>query len=213
MEEQIFISHTFEDVTEINKLIQELFADSGIKPFIASVETWRRGSKPNWLWIKEEIDKSKALFLFITPSILKREYTQNWIAYETGIAATLNPQKPVWVFQIAPVEFRIPYLTHYVLMTDVSTKKEASKLPENIVVKLFRTFLQAIAFGALREAIKNPKTSLAFDITCLRCRLNFKFLDFTVTYENFPCPSCSNNLEVPKKEEKVDLDLGKIDRL
>lgn len=211
MEEQIFISHTFQDVVEINELIQAFFKDSGIKPFIATMETYRRGEKPNWVWIKEEIEKSKALLLFITPKILEKEHTQNWIAYETGIASASNPPKPVWIFQVAPIEFKIPYLTHYILMTEFATQAEASRLSENKIFEVFKMLLQAIGLLGLREAIKKPETSFGLNIKCSNCRVNFNYFDFTLAYKKFPCPSCPNNIEVPTKEVKYDEELSKIE--
>ncbi|MFY3739940.1 MAG: hypothetical protein HMLIMOIP_000365 [Candidatus Nitrosomirales archaeon] len=223
MEEQIFISHTFEDVAEVNKLLQELFGDSGIKPFIAAMETWQRGAKPNWLWIKQEIEKSKALFLFVTPSILKREHTQNWIAYETGVAATFNPPKPVWIFQIAPVEFKIPYLTHYILMPEFREQKEREPKPSAVVMtwqnppwhppdpELQKKFAESVAASVmvglrsftnkleLKYGVKKLEIDKAISITCYNCRLAFKFFDLTETYKSFPCPSCAKDINVPKE--------------
>lgn len=230
------MSHTFDDVAEVNKLIQELFADSDIKPFIAAMETWKRRSKPNWLWIKEEIEKSKALFLFITPNILKREYTQNWIAYETGVAATLNPPKPVWIFQIAPIEFKIPYLTHYILMPEITDQKKPEPIRSNTVAMTIETlktspelqkkFIESVTASVmvgikavtnkleLKHGVWKLEIERAIDMRCYHCNLQFKFFDMTETRRNIPCPSCSQNIDVPKKEtEGKESNFRKIERL
>ena len=46
---------------------------------------------PNWLQIKRWIQDSDAVLLIITGEIIRQEHTQNWIAFEVGIAAGCDP--------------------------------------------------------------------------------------------------------------------------
>lgn len=43
----------------------------GIKPVLMEYEKWSREGRPNWMWIKDGIQKSKALFLILTKNIVK----------------------------------------------------------------------------------------------------------------------------------------------
>lgn len=211
LEEQLFVAHTFKDINQVkvNRIIQKIFADSGVKPFIASMETWRRENNPDWLWIQQEIARSKALILFITSNILHREYTQNWIAFETGIAATLAPRKPVWIFQIARVNFRIPYLTHYILMPESVLKKGSRGSKDSALRKL----VLELRIMHLRAVIRNPEVSFGVDLRCSKCKLYFKFYDFSGTSRNIPCPCCSTNISVPETETQMSSQLCNNDIL
>jgi len=52
-------------------------------------------------------------FLILTRNLTKTEYTQNWVAFEVGVASTIDPTIPVIVFTEENVDFPVPYLTHY----------------------------------------------------------------------------------------------------
>ena len=67
---------------------------------------------PNWKWIKDEIQKSSAL-LVLTKHLVKNEYTQNWVAFEIGVAATSHPAIPIFVFREHNIDFPAPYLNYY----------------------------------------------------------------------------------------------------
>jgi hypothetical protein len=86
---QIFISHSAKD-NEISDFFIRKFDDTDVKPVLMDYEKWSRNDRPNWMWIKDEIQKSSALFLILTKNIVKNEYTQNWVAFEIGVAATSN---------------------------------------------------------------------------------------------------------------------------
>jgi hypothetical protein len=77
---QIFISHSAKD-NEISDFFIRKFDDTDVKPVLMDYEKWSRNDRPNWMWIKDEIQKSSALFLILTKNIVKNEYTQNWVAF------------------------------------------------------------------------------------------------------------------------------------
>lgn len=110
--DQIFISHSSNDHEIVDYLIDK-FDDTGIKPIRMEYEKWSRKGKPNWIWIKDEIQKSKALFLILTKNIVKKEFTENWVAFEIGVASVCDPQLPVLVFREEDVDFPVPFLNHY----------------------------------------------------------------------------------------------------
>jgi hypothetical protein len=109
---QIFISHSAKDRKAVDYFVEK-FTDTGVKPVLMEYEKWSIEGKPNWKWIKDEIQKSQKLFLILTKNIVKNEYTQNWVAFEVGVASTSNPSIPVFVFREEEIDFPVPYLTHY----------------------------------------------------------------------------------------------------
>jgi hypothetical protein len=110
---QIFVSHSSKDKPIVDFFLEK-FNDVGVKPVLMEYEKWSRNGRPNWIWIKDEIQQSKALFLLIlTKNIVKNEHTQNWIAFEIEVASTCNPMIPVFVFMEKNVNFPVPYLSHY----------------------------------------------------------------------------------------------------
>jgi hypothetical protein len=60
-------------------------------------EKWLRNKRPNWKWIKDEIQKSRALL----------------VAFEIGMAATSHPAIPIYVFRENNIDFAVPYLNYY----------------------------------------------------------------------------------------------------
>ena len=75
---------------------------------------------PAWKRILDEINRSKALFLLVGKELVKAQavsesdwkYTQNWIAYEIGLACKSNID--VWVITDSiDINFPVPYLNNY----------------------------------------------------------------------------------------------------
>jgi hypothetical protein len=69
---------------------------------------------PDWLHLKNQIERSTAVFFLKGPNVAGSAYTSNWISWECGIAASMG--KDLWVFESihSPVFMPIPYLTDYV---------------------------------------------------------------------------------------------------
>jgi hypothetical protein len=67
---QIFISHSAKD-NEISDFFIRKFDDTDVKPVLMEYEKWSRNDRPNWMWIKDEIQKSSMLFLILTKNIVK----------------------------------------------------------------------------------------------------------------------------------------------
>jgi TIR domain len=112
MPDQIFLSHSKDD-REIVEYFANKFDDTGIKPVRMEYEKWSRKGKPNWRWIRNEILKSKALFLILTNNIVARVHTHNWVAFEIGVASIRIPIIPVFVFK----EENIDFLYHMLVIT------------------------------------------------------------------------------------------------
>jgi capsid protein len=74
MTEQIFISHSKND-KEIVPYYVDMFNDTDTKAVRMEYESLSRGDRPNWTWIRDEILKSKALFLILTNNIVATAHT------------------------------------------------------------------------------------------------------------------------------------------
>lgn len=114
----IFLSHTRLDKEFCDKL-DNAAASEGVRRFRSEFETLQA---PAWRTIKREIDQSSALFLLVGNELVRAQesslsdwkYTQNWIAYEVGLAC--NRGIDVWVWcEAEKINFPVPYLNNYVL--------------------------------------------------------------------------------------------------
>ena len=119
---QLFISHSKYDKEFCNKF-DSACASVGLKRFRSEFESIE---KPAWKTIRREIRKSEALFLLVGKELAKRQrsclidnpeytdwlFTQNWIAYEIGVASQKGID--VWVLcDSIDINFPVPYLTIY----------------------------------------------------------------------------------------------------
>jgi len=114
---QIFVSHTQRD-KEFCDMFDVACARVGIKAFRSEFETIEA---PAWESIKKEMKKSQALFLLVGSQLVTYQsypdeswrHTQNWIAFEVGLACQMNID--VWVFCDEGVEmnFPVPYFNNY----------------------------------------------------------------------------------------------------
>ena len=110
MVKQIFVSHSRHD-KEIVASFDRVFARTGVKSLCTEFEAIQ---SPKWMETKTGIEESETVFLLISQNITENSFTtQNWIAFEVGLACALG--KDIWVFeQIASkIVFPIPYVTDY----------------------------------------------------------------------------------------------------
>src|SRR3989339_89756 len=113
---QIFISHTKKDIRFCD-LVDKLFARVSLKAFRSEYEDIKH---PEWKTIKDAMNNSTALFLLIRRELVKNqglkisgwEHTQNWIAYEIGLACQLGID--VWaICDDVFINFPMPYINNY----------------------------------------------------------------------------------------------------
>jgi len=119
MPHQIFVSHTKFDADFFNFLDS---AEARLGKIRLYRSEYEKIDSPPWLTIKKELDKSDALFLFIGKELVKAQaaadksptaredwkHTQNWIAYEIGIAS--EKFMDVWVLcDDVEINFPVPY--------------------------------------------------------------------------------------------------------
>ena len=116
---QIFVSHTKKDERFCDEF-DRACARVGIKSFRSEFETI---SPPPWQTIRDAMRKARAMFLLVGPELVATQalpyeqeawkYTQNWIAYEIGLACQHNID--VWVLcdQDVEINFPVPYFNNY----------------------------------------------------------------------------------------------------
>ena len=121
---QVFVSHTRKDV-DFCDAFDRICARVGIRAFRSEFEEI---STPAWRTIKEAINNSVALFFLIGKELVRSQerrdpswrYTQNWIAYEIGLAC--QQEIDVWaVCDDVLINFPMPYINNYLT---VSLKRE-----------------------------------------------------------------------------------------
>jgi hypothetical protein len=177
MHKQIFISHSGKDREIVDAIIRS-FNDTGVKPILVEDMEWSSNPEPNWLWIKNQIIKSQALFVILSKGLVAQEYTQNWVAFEIGVAAGCDPPKPVCVMTGEQVKFPVPYLNHF--------------FPYSITGAGIRSKRQALWKGGSDNMIKlcilqpnyTPEEGL---VRCGYCRTEFYMHGIE---QEFECPCC-----------------------
>lgn len=113
---QVFVSHTQKDADFCDKF-DIACARVGVKAFRSELESI---SAPPYKTIKNAMNNSKALFFLVGKELVKNQtigdpewnYTQNWIAYEIGLACQLGID--VWaICDDVMLNFPMPYITNY----------------------------------------------------------------------------------------------------
>jgi len=192
---QIFVSHSRYD-EEIRKELSEVFAVArGADPVYMEFEDFL---PPAWQKITNEIRSSEALFVLLGPNLSKTIHTQNWVAFEVGLACAFD--KEVWVFEQegSYIEFPVPYLTDYMIY-DLKDKTHFE-----YVRKIINGYGKPIPRFPFLENHRTKRgipigrwTACAYD----NCRSVFLL---HTQVESFSCPSCRQTLQSipePRSEE------------
>lgn len=101
---EIFISHSRRDPEERDWL-RSLFGDTHVRAICKEFGAYM---VPPAADIAADIQRSKAVFLLLTPGILSSDFTRNWVSFEA--ASALYYGRPLWIFEQieTPTEFPIP---------------------------------------------------------------------------------------------------------
>ena len=184
---QIFESHTKLDVATCD-MFDTVVARVGIKAFRSEYEEMK---PPAWETIKNKIKLSKALFLLVGEELVKAQaqrsddwkFTQNWIAYEVGLACAMEID--VWVVCNGTyINFPVPYLNNYVIGTIKINSKFYRKILQNYCDG------QSFPFG-----YDNSRT-----VTCpnFGCGAKFNFHTQEDKDDEIICPTCLNLIPFPE---------------
>lgn len=118
----VFMSHTKLDEKFCDRF-DRAAARVGARVFRSEFETIEA---PAWKTIKKEMELSSAMFLLVGKELVKSQaasdmspeareewkHTQNWIAYEIGLACELGIDVWVWCDKV-DINFPVPYLNNY----------------------------------------------------------------------------------------------------
>lgn len=185
-----------------------IFARTNLKAHVLEFEPYR---VPPWADIRDKVMGSMAVFVLLGPAVRSNPYTQNWVAWEAGIACALN--KPLWVYERVgePVEFPVPYCTDYVLYDPA--QREHLDYIRNVVESHDPTprliglgLLALLGFAAARGPgaaagagiglfLSALQSASSPDITCPYPTCGVKFRAHTPVPE-FLCPSCRQRLKL-----------------
>jgi len=188
---QVFISHTKKDEQFCN-LFDRVCAREGIIAFRSEDENIL---KPAWKTIKKEMKKSFALFFLVGKELVQSQdlndpewrYTQNWIAFEMGLACQVGID--VWVIcDDVLINFPTPYINNYLTISLKHTP----------------------AFDYLREILQRYKNGSTFsypcksfygdnlDIICPHddCKMEFNLHVKWEPGHIIKCPQCLRDMEL-----------------
>jgi hypothetical protein len=181
------------------QFFRSLFDDTNVKPVFMEFEKWSRNYNPNWFWIKKEIQKSKALIVILTKNITMRTQTQNWVAFEIGVAASCKPSLPIFVFREENVDFPVPYLTWYfdepVTSTDYLKPNDFSEMFLDFFILLIK--YQVLAHALLSVFYPSHlNQENEYLEKCNSCYLQFNYFGMN---EKIHCPCCNNLMNTSLK--------------
>ena len=172
---QIFISYSGKDREIVDAIIKS-FDGTECNPVLMEDREWKKHpDQPNWLWIKNQILQSQALFVILSKGRVAQEHTQNWVAFEIGVAAGCSPLKPVYAITGENVKFPVPYLKHYFpySMTGAKSGKILWKANVDAMMKMY-----------IRTPCYVPDK---MPIRCHCCRTEFYMHGIESEFE---CPCC-----------------------
>ncbi len=187
---QIFLSHTKRDENSCDRFDRAAVRE-GIQVFRSEFENIEA---PSWATIKTQIGKSNALFLMVGPELVKAQkesdkdeasreqwkYTQNWIAYEIGLACQKGID--VWVIcDNVEINFPVPYLNNYEVYGMINQEN----------VNFYRDIFKEYNLGRkLPFGTHQGQRSLRCPYE--RCKSVFNFWSIMKIGEKFICPKLNS---------------------
>jgi hypothetical protein len=164
-------------------------AREGIKVFRSEYEAMKA---PAWETIKTEMQRSRALFLLVGPELVKSQeqgskdwkFTQNWIAYEVGLACAQGID--VWVLcDNVEINFPVPYLNNYSMG---SIENKAGGFEREVI----RHYLQGETYPF------GYKEKKKFFCPHKDCGAKFNFHNILEAGSVTNCPTCLQKLKFDK---------------
>jgi len=158
---------------------------------------------PPYLSIRDNVNKSDALFVLLSEHLVDKQHTNNWVSFEVGLAA--NQERPetngkamhspfgldIYVFEPLDqhIDFAVPYFTHYMRYPTTEA-----------------------AFKWLRDRLRDGSLARSgFSISCAweDCKITFDYLSRFYT-DSYYCPACRR--EVIFKKSYKDFKLGQFQK-
>lgn len=196
---QVFVSHTQKDM-DFCDAFDRVCARVGIKCFRSEFESI---SPPAWITIKEALNSSIALFFLVGNELVVNQdlnypewrYTQNWIAYEIGLACQLGVD--VWaICDDVLINFPMPYINNYLTVS----------LKHRPAFDYLRFVLEEYKRGELFSVPYINVRGKDLSVTCPHgnCRAEFNLHVTLQPGTEIRCPQCLENMVFPKGHLKGD---------
>lgn len=196
---QVFVSHTQKDKIFCDKF-DIACARVGVKAFRSELENI---SAPPYVTIKNAMNNSIALFFLVGKELVKNQeksdqgwaYTQNWIAYEIGLACQLGID--VWaICDDVMINFPMPFINNYL------TISLAQKKSFNFMRYVLSEYNQGRTFSYPYTSTKG----FSHGVICPHsdCRMEF---NLQVTYQKgykITCPQCLRMISFPNNHPALD---------
>jgi hypothetical protein len=180
-----FISHSGKDKVIVD-IILEIFDHHKRRPYrIINRNDLSRSEKPHWEQIKDSIQKSDAVLLILTRGITQQEHTQNWVAFEVGVAAGCDPPKRVIAIKGEDVEIPIPYVEHYYSYSSTFPAPQWEESGRDTWENQFKMTI----YPMLSNVNYKPKS---LENHCPHCKLRYYHHGPKRPDRPFKCPCCSN---------------------
>ena len=188
----IFISHTKRD-KEFCDAFDSVVARVKIKAYRSEYEKIVR---PAWKPIKDAINKSSALFLLIGKELVESQdseepgwrHTQNWIAYEVGVASQRGID--VWVIcDDVLINFPVPYINNY-LTTGLKEEKAFDYLRD-----ILEQYKIGWTFPYPYTDLLDPKQKFGVFCPFDNCKLEFNLHVALLPGDVIRCPQCLREME------------------
>jgi hypothetical protein len=197
---QIFVSHTKNDEDFCDKF-DRIIARVGIKAFRSEFENI---IPPHHKTIMNAMNNSIALFLLVGKEMVNNqklggiewEYTQNWIAYEIGLAS----QKGIDVWAVCDdvtINFPMPYINNY--FTISIRRKDAFEYMRYIL----NEYIQGRNFAT--PYIQSNGKNLFFRCPYPNCQMEFNLHAYFKKGERLNCPQCLNEIVIIKGNDDNDI--------
>lgn len=184
---RVFVSHTQHD-EKFCDLFDRACARAGMKSFRSEFETIK---SPPWKDIIYSMKESCAMFLLVGKNLIKQqevhapewEYTQNWIAYEVGLACERGID--VWVVcDDVKINFPVPYFNNYHIFG--LEKKNLA---------FMRWVLESYDRG---KSFPFPYEGRATACPRIDCQIEFNLHDSIKPKTEVVCPHCLKPMVFPK---------------
>lgn len=191
---QVFVSHTKKDKNFCDVFDRVCARVAGVKAFRSEFETI---AVPPWKTIKKSIDASVALFFLVGRKLVESQdsndvewrYTQNWIAYEIGLAC----EKAIDVWAICDdvlINFPMPYINNYLT---VSLKRRPTFDYLRSVLEKY-AIEQTFPYPHMNEAGKGLGVICPYK----DCRMKFNLHSRIKPPSIVRCPHCLKDMRFPK---------------
>ena len=202
----IFISHSQKD-TDLVVNIKKILENVGHTPIIEEFIPQESQQQIPYEEIRNNVNKSSFVFLFLTDNVVETDYTKNWVIYEVGVES--NASTRVFVFERSgtPIPYPIPYVTDYALFNPDRTDDmlEIQKLAKGLG-KMSKKLLTAgagaaagsifgplgIVLGAVGGYVLGPDSEKPPKVKCPHCNVTFNY--YSLRIKDFNCPCCRKQI-------------------